>query len=114
MSGDHIPVAVPAFSGFKILTPFSDEELSMIGMTRTEAEEAESEAHADKFYSFQVIFGLHDLENPKGAKIATLTQNYVTLHPQFHKPSPYNNDIALIRLKGKSKNNDIRDSGNKV
>ena len=28
-----------------------------------------------------------------------LNQNYVTVHPNFHEPTPYNNDIALIKLK---------------
>ncbi|CAG5108647.1 Oidioi.mRNA.OKI2018_I69.chr1.g3891.t1.cds [Oikopleura dioica] len=59
-----------------------------------------------KWKGRSVIFGLHNLERPKGARIASLSQNYVTVHPNFHKPrflsgdpTPYNNDIALVRLR---------------
>jgi len=44
-----------------------------------------------------VIFGLHNLEKPKGARIASLTQNYVTVHPNFHKDR-LESDILLILL----------------
>ena len=48
--------------------------------------------------SFQIIYGLHDLDNPAGAKYMSLTKKNVITHPKFHDPTPYNNDIALIKL----------------
>ena len=47
---------------------------------------------------FQIIYGLHDLDNPAGAKYMSLTKKNVITHPKFHDPTPYNNDIALIKL----------------
>merc|ERR1712037_204849 len=63
----------------------TDEDLRTIGFDREEAERAEQDAVVENLYNFKVIFGLHNLERPKGARIASLTQNYVTVHPNFHK-----------------------------
>jgi len=76
-----------------------DDDLRTIGFEREEAERAEKDAVVENLYNFKgiqrykklflfpvsVIFGLHNLEKPKGARIASLTQNYVTVHPNFHK-----------------------------
>ena len=76
----------------------SDEELKMLELDRTEAEELERKKEKDEAYKFQIIFGLHDLDEPKGAKFMSLSNKHVINHPLFHSPTPYNNDIALIKI----------------
>lgn len=81
------------------LTELTEEDFEQIGFTRAQAESLEDESNPDNFYQVRVIFGLHDMRASASAKVATLNQNYITVHPQFHSPTPYNNDIAIVKLK---------------
>ena len=80
----------------------TEEDLENIGMTRLEADELAREGSVNftgESFNFQIIFGLHDLKNPTNAKVSSLNHKYITTHPRFHNPSPYNNDIAIIKHK---------------
>lgn len=80
----------------------TEEDLENIGMTRLEADELAREGSVNftgESFNFQIIFGLHDLKNPTNAKVSRLSHKYITTHPRFHNPSPYNNDIAIIKHK---------------
>ena len=84
--------------GRNSVAELSDEELKVLELDRAEAEELERKKDKDGDYKFQIIYGLHDLDEPLGAKFLTLTNKNVINHPLFHSPTPYNNDIALIRI----------------
>merc|ERR1711990_189510 len=90
-----------AFSDIKDLGRVAGEEvtaddLGSIGVNRNEGENV---AASDLAFEFRMIFGLHDVLVPGKAKVAILNQNYITVHPGFHNPTPYNNDIVLVKLK---------------
>ena len=77
----------------------TDEELQVLELDRAEAEELErKKSKKEDEYKFQIMFGLHDLDNPTGAKFMTLSKKNVINHPLFHSPTPYNNDIALVKI----------------
>merc|ERR1712110_1278884 len=90
-----------AFSDIKDLGRTAGEEitaddLGSIGVNRNEGDNI---AASDLAFEFRMIFGLHDVLVPGKAKVAILNQNYITVRPGFHNPTPYNNDIVLVKLK---------------
>lgn len=45
-----------------------------------------------------IFLGRHSLSKGKDNTSKRYTAKAVYLHPQFGKPSPYNNDVALLKL----------------
>ena len=74
--------------GRNSVADLTDDELNVLELNREEAEELErKKGKKEDNYKFQIIFGLHDMDSPNGAKFMTLQKKYVINHPLFQLTS---------------------------